>query len=687
MDRPQIDSPFMTSRLAYLRSQLAVLRRARSRVRSASAWAGLASAVLMALAGVFALDLVFALAVPQRVVVLLLAGLAVGWAFWRFTWPLLGNRENEIDAALVVERQQRIDSDLVAALQFEQPAARDWGSPQLSNIVVEQVAAAGPRINVFAGFSRGQLVRRLGLLAACVAAVLLIAALWPAHLAVFANRLLLGSQHYPTRTRIEQVVVNRLTVLLPNQHGTAPADAKAAQGRPVTFLVQCGGRLPETGTVHLTGGETKRQRTRIELTPLLLNERLARLKEAQLRIDEAVQSAAGPISPPWRDEVLTLVRFDAPAVAQLLGVARTHADLPPIARRLAAAIAELPGNHTNTALLTGELSRLNDDVTYRLAAGDAWTDSARLTMIPLPTIQVTLNPVPPKYASLRREKTDASSRQLAVLEGSSVELAVQCTNGKPLESVWLTLASAQGTTRFNLALQNVSRDAWMVSEGNSPLARIREELRYEVQVLDADGLSLETPIRGTIRIRPDLPPTSLAEVVHRVVLPTAAPVIAYRASDDYGLSRLVLVAEIERQTARSPAAGPAEANAADETSPLVPTSATAVPAETHRFNMLTVNEPLAADRLPHTGQYALALAPLKLAKGDRLKLTLEATDYRGENEQGEPAGVAQSGEPLILEISDESGVLAAIAGADPRSEEQLNEIIKRQLGIGEDSKP
>jgi hypothetical protein len=677
----------MTSRLAYLRSQLAVLRRARRRVRALAAWTALASAVLLALAAVFVLDLVFGLAVPQRVVALVLAGLAVGWALWRYTWPLLGVRENEIDAALLVERQQRIDSDLVAALQFEQAAARNWGSPELSSTVIEQVAADSPRINVFAGFSREPLLRRLSLLIACLAVVLVVGVLWPGHLAVFANRLLLGSRHYPTRTHIEQVVVNRLPVLLPNQRNAALIDAKAAQGRPVTFLVQCAGELPGEGWVHVAAGDSNRQRTRIVLAPLALNERLARLKEAQLQIDEAVRSVAGPISPPWQDEVLTLLRFDAPAAAQLLAAAKTHADLPPISRGVAAAITELPANHANTALLAGELGRLDEDVTYRLSAGDARTDAATLTMIPLPAIEVLLNPTPPKYAGLRREKTDTSNRQIALLEGSSVELAALCTNGKPLESVWLTLQSAQGTTRFELAPDDARRAAWRLADKNSPLARVTEELRYEVQVLDGDGLSLESPIRGTIRIRPDLPPTSLAEVVHRVVLPTAAPVIAYRASDDYGLSRLVLVAEIERQAPRLPAAGDAGANAADETNSQTPMPAAAVPAETHRLDILTAKEPLAGERLPLVGQYALALEPLRLVKGDRVKLTLEATDYRGENGQGEPAGRAQTGEALILEISDESGVLAAISEADPRSEEQLNAIIKRQLGIGEESQP
>ena len=94
-------------------------------------------------------------------------------------------------------------------------------------------------------------------------------------------------------------------------------------------------------------------------------------------------------------------------------------------------------------------------------------------------------------------------------------------------------------------------------------------------------------------------------------------------------------------------------------------------------------EPIAGDRLPLAGSYALPLAPLKLAKGDRIKLTLEVTDYRGEN-KGRPSGTAELCDPLALEISDEAGVLAAISQPDQRSAEQLGEIIKRQLGIGDE---
>jgi hypothetical protein len=38
---------------------------------------------------------------------------------------------------------------------------------------------------------------------------------------------------------------------------------------------------------------------------------------------------------------------------------------------------------------------------------------------------------------------------------------------------------------------------------------------------------------------------------------------------------------------------------------------------------------------------------------------------------------------VILEVSDESGVLAAIGEADTRTEERITEIITKQLGIGD----
>ena len=88
-------------------------------LRVATAWAAVgASAVLVGLT-VFAVDFCFRLAIGERLVTLLVGAGAISWTYWRCARPLLGHSESLTQTALVVERQQRIDSDLVAALQFE----------------------------------------------------------------------------------------------------------------------------------------------------------------------------------------------------------------------------------------------------------------------------------------------------------------------------------------------------------------------------------------------------------------------------------------------------------------------------------------------------------------------------------------------------------------------------------------
>lgn len=683
----KIDAP-SASKLGALRSQLAGLRRARAGVRGAVAWSALGIAILAALAGLFALDLIFELAVPQRIVVLLIAAGCVAWAYKRFTRPFLGAQEDEIEMALLVERQQQIDSDLVAALQFESPRAFDWGSPQLTGAVIDYVAAVGRGINVFEGFSRQQMVRRLGLLGAGLAAGLIAAAIWPGHLAAFANRLLLGSRHYPTRTVIEQVVVNRTAVLIQGGRGSnAPNDANAAQGRPVAFLVQCVGDLPAAGTVQLAATGASRGRTKLDLKPLKLDVRLARLQEARSQLSAAAVGAAGQLDEPFKNEVGVRLRFDAPQAAELLAKAKMQFELPAVLTALDAELQNWPANNSRKAILSGELTRLNDGVSYKLFAGDAWTDPATIRMIPLPIVELTVKPVPPKYAqSAAPTAADSSGRQLAVLEGSAVELSIQCTNGKQLKSAWLTIQTKSATQRYDLAPFGAAGDVWRPRVADSPLKSIREEMRYEVQVVDTDGLSLETPLRGTIRIRPDRLPNGLAEIVHKVVLPSAEPVIEYRASDDYGIAQLAIVAEVERhQDTRTSDATAAPAVAGETPQPSdagqIPAAA-AVATETRRVSLLSEPGPLVLPRLPVTGRYRFSLSPLNLAKGDRVKLTLEVIDYRGENEAGQPTGLAYQADPLVLEISDLSGVQAAIAAADEQSEKRINDIITRQLGIG-----
>src|SRR5439155_1341300 len=124
----------------HLRANLASLRRGRAGVRRVVAWSALASSVFVALAAVFLLDVLFELAVVQRIVVLLLAAAAVGWAFFQWSWPFLGRPEDDIELVLLVERHYAIDRDLVAALEFDQGWSPADGSPSLAAAVVDRVA-------------------------------------------------------------------------------------------------------------------------------------------------------------------------------------------------------------------------------------------------------------------------------------------------------------------------------------------------------------------------------------------------------------------------------------------------------------------------------------------------------------------------------------------------------------------
>ena len=668
-------------------------------VRQAAAWSAVAISVLWSLAILFALDVNFEFGRFERAILLVAAIGLVAWAARRFAIPYLGVRETDEDMALLVERRQQIDSDLIAALQFESPQASRWGSQQLEGAVIDYVAQVGRGINVFDGFSAADLWRRGGLLAGTALAALVVTAIFPGHVWAFAQRLLLAQTHYPTDTLIEQIVVNHREVLDRANHGSQPLDARCAQGRPISFLIECRGVLPEKGTARLAATGGSRARTEISLSRLSLDQRKARLTQATQRIKAAAADDSIDISQPWRDEVLALVKFDAPDAAAALASLKERTQLAAIGDTLSAELAKWPANADTRGIYEGTLDRLVDGVQYKLSLGDAWTDPARVTMIPLPIVQRSLTPTPPIYAKTSENSQSVSTPQMAVLEGTRIDVSVECVNGKPLDSAWLNVRQGNETQRLELMKADANGLRWRLddsvvgtlrvpSKSNgtrsvpttySPFSRVERELNYEIQVLDNDGLSLESPLRGTIRIKPDRAPTGGAEVVHKVVLPDAQPVIEYRASDDFGVARVRLAVDIERQQGDIvPTMPPGES--ASHTGPMVDSSGSQMESATLELYAADASGTNLQPKL--TGKYPLALGKLplaeKLAKGDRVKLTLKVTDFRGDS-----AGTSYYSDPLVLEISDESGVLAAISEADERSEQRLTDIIKRQLGIGE----
>ncbi|MEZ6112029.1 MAG: hypothetical protein R3C99_13560 [Pirellulaceae bacterium] len=601
-----------------------------------------------------------------------------------------------------VERRQRISSDLVAALQFEERSASAVGSPRLRQAVIEGGFRAHRRLNVHDGFDSGPTVRRVAWLILAVAGAATFIGVFPEYARVFGQRLALGATHYPSWTQIRTIGVSGMPVLENAEHPT-PRDVRLAEGLPLEFLVRVTGRLPERGEARLVSGPSDARRV-LELEPLSLDERRLRLEDAQARIQAAQEDPQIDVVGPWADEVAALLRYDcSDAAAEIAAIVSGNSDASlsdrerltlatePLNDRLAA----WPDEAESAAVFRARLDRLVEPVSYQIYLGDAWTDSARVEIIPAPALELQLTATPPAYAKAAPTTArDSGSRQVSALEGSRIDVAANCTNNKRLQRVWLTLKDETEPLRLELKPVDDEQQQWRLDVSGTPLERIERPLRFELQVTDEDGLHLPSPARAYIGIKPDRPPTGSAEIVHRVVLPTARPTIIYRVADDYGVANVRLKMQIEKARESdgyraedsdaeptTASASPADSNvesssAATSAEATAPSEATTSTESSHVD--LLAGGPLVAEQLPRRGEAPIDLGSLGLVKGDRLKLTLEVTDYRGES-----PGVTILADPLILEISDESGVLAAISEADERSEERMTEIIKQQLGIGD----
>jgi hypothetical protein len=327
-------------------------------------------------------------------------------------------------------------------------------------------------------------------------------------------------------------------------------------------------------------------------------------------------------------------------------------------------------------------------------AGDAWTDAGRLTIGQLPALEIRLEVVPPPYTTrdLAPQWMPAGLRQVVAMEGSRV--LIHLRSDKELKEATASIAGqrypltrrddpAAGTVNLSRnvaqpppAVQNHPgqskaavpqigremgsenpRSQWVLEPaGESPLAAVREPVRFALQITDADGQQLERPLEGIVRVRADAPPRVAAAVVTPCVLPTAAPTIYLRAMDDYGLASLVLVREVLH----------ADGQTEEGETPIY---------------MLPDGQP--PEKNIETN-YAFELGPLKLSKGDSVKVTVRATDFRGRQTEGKlEEGKATLSDPLVFQVTDEPGVLAALMEADKQSATELKDMIQRQLGIGE----
>lgn len=578
-----------SSRLDPLRVRLDAVRKRRLFSRRLTAWTAVVAAVLGALLVAFAFDWLFGL--PRAGRLWLWAGIiaAVVWAFRRYARPLLRVQENDIDVALSMEKAHGIDSDFVAALQFERPEADGWGSETLRTAVVDYVSEFGRQWTSAAPLWNRLLAGRAAWAAGLLAAFALVGVASPGTLRAFAERMALGSRHYPTWTRIEGLVISGREI-----DPTRGGEIRAPAGQPLAVEVTWAGRQPGESLATFVG-------------------------------DSGGGSADIPLVPP-----------------------------------------ETEAAEGGRPALAGELPNLTESATVVVHVGDARSESVRIVAVPAPVVEANLVVEPPAYAR-DAVKPASAGRQTAVLEGSSVALEVVCLN-KDLTSAEVLIDGAA----HPLVRQDGpdGRPRFVLSGSGSPLAAVTEPVQYEVRAVDSDGLSPDRPPSGTIRIRPDGPPQIVIDAITRAVVPTARPTISYTVKDDYGVARLRANVVVQRADAEpAAAAAPAEGEAAE---PPGPPATGAV--EIRREG----DPPLVDAALPHRGKVAVPLGGYGLKKGDFVRVTLEAVDFRGPT-----PGQAATSAPIDFSVTDENGVLEALQRADTQAAEELKTIIEDQLRVGE----
>ncbi len=587
----------MSQPLHIIRHQLARLARARRRRRWLGALGLLVSLLLWLLMALFALDFLFELDRLQRVAVSLI-GLTVWLAIvvrWRRRLPSV--HESEIDLALQVERLHGIDSDLVAAIEFTRPEASGWGSPTLQGEVIRQVAQRQSSWDVRRMARQPSLRRSFVPLIISLLAAAVLLALVPRHLAIFARRLALSNEHYPTRTQISRIQVNGQLAWIDTQTTgqlIAPQAIRCVERQPVHFELSCRRDPPAHGELW-------------------------------------VQASTASVK-----ERLILQRRES-----------TGQD------------ATAEGDVVFEARLPALLSSLQ----YQAFLGDAWSDAARIEMTPLPQVELQLSVHPPDYARV----DDAAQplrgvSRVTVLENSRVDLLLQCTNDKPLRQVRLDVNTSTDPFHAHLTAADPARLQWRLGPNEcETLRNLQSNVRLELTIVDTDGLQPVSSPTVEIRVEPDRPPEAAVASIHQVVLPQAHPRIAYRAHDDYGISHLRWLLQIERSAAEDRNAD------AETTRP-----------ETHELPVDPRKSPQIGRQLPVEGRYELDLSPWNLKKGDRLRIMLESTDYRGDRD-----GASVTSQPLYWEVSDEAGVLAAILAADRRTDQDLETMIQQQTQLGE----
>ena len=250
--------------LSHLLAQIESIRRGRARRRLLGVASRLLVAFLVAACILFALDWTLSLDVFQRALVIAVLIGVVGW-WTRRALRALGRPETSREIALRIEREERLDSDLVAAMQFAEEKDPMGESVSLRAAVVEGVASLGVDHDFRLDPPRDRLRTWAVLLSFLLIGVAVAIGLSPHTFRCFCHRALLGADLWPTATRIVEVRIDGRPRTY-DDSGRAHESLLVAEGQPVEVLVRHAGEQPDSAILELLD-ELRQSKFQLSLAP------------------------------------------------------------------------------------------------------------------------------------------------------------------------------------------------------------------------------------------------------------------------------------------------------------------------------------------------------------------------------------------------------------------------------------
>lgn len=480
---------------------LAPLHRLLRRIGRKRRWLRLTIGILGILAGLafmtlalFALDWALHLTIPQRVILILITVTFAFLASRRFILPWFTGPESELELALLVQKHFGIDSDLVAALQFERPEAAEWGSVELEKIVIRQVATKAKELPLIEDVPRAPLRKRV---LASVCGLALFAALvflFPEHVSIFAKRLFLHDLDYPTATQIVRVLVNDQ----PIAWDKAQQKLWCGAGGTVTITVVASGKIPREGQALFRTAQPRRE----------LKVSLVAVDQEGNQPSSSQRTFAGKLTGIDRPCQFRMTLGDTTSQWIEMSVVPPPVVLPWFAYR------EAPSANQQPEISFGK-TQISVREGTRVLLGVMSPSELKPVVASIGPLEIPLHKGLPKEIEARR---------------SEFVINKPAVSGD---------ASGDGAKRAG-----VIPEIWWLDPMGTPLEKVAYPVRIRFKVRNRFELEPASPVEVFVAVRPDYPPQIEARTITRLVLPTAQPSLFVTARDDVGLRELRVVGRL-----------------------------------------------------------------------------------------------------------------------------------------------